>query len=125
MAHYAFLDENNIVTQVIVGRDEWEVVGKINNWEAYYGALNGVVCKRTSYNGNIRKNFAGIGFTYDEDRDAFIPPKPYESWLLDEETCRWEAPTPYPDDGVMYEWDEETTDWVAVVWESDTPAVES
>ena len=125
MAHYAFLDENNIVTQVIVGRDEWEVVGKIKDWEAYYGAINGVVCKRTSYNGNIRKNFAGIGFTYDEDRDAFIPPKPYESWLLDEETCRWEAPTPYPDDGVMYEWDEETTDWVAVVWESDTPAVES
>ena len=125
MAHYAFLDENNIVTQVIVGRDEWEVVGKINDWEAYYGVTNGVVCKRTSYNGNIRKNFAGIGFTYDEDRDAFIPPKPYESWLLDEETCRWEAPTPYPDDGVMYEWDEETTDWVAVVWESDTPAVES
>ena len=98
MAHYAFLDENNIVTQVIVGRDEWEVVGKINNWEAYYGALNGVVCKRTSYNGNIRKNFAGIGFTYDEDRDAFIPPQPYESWVLDEETCRWEAPVPYPDD---------------------------
>ena len=125
MAHYAFLDENNIVTQVITGRDEWEVVGKINDWEAYYGALNGVVCKRTSYNGNIRKNFAGIGFTYDEDRDAFIPPKPYESWVLDEETCRWEAPTPYPDDGVMYEWDEETTDWVAVVWESETPAVES
>jgi len=125
MAHYAFLDENNIVTQVIVGRDEWEVVGKINNWEAYYGALNGVVCKRTSYNGNIRKNFAGIGYSYDEDRDAFIPPQPYESWVLDEETCRWEAPTPYPDDGVMYEWDEETTDWVAVVWESDLPAVES
>jgi len=125
MAHYAFLDENNIVTQVIVGRDEWEVVGKINNWEAYYGALNGVVCKRTSYNGNIRKNFAGIGFTYDEERDAFIPPQPYESWVLDEETCRWEAPVPYPDDGVMYEWDEETIDWVAVVWESDTPAVES
>ena len=125
MAHYAFLDENNIVTQVIVGRDEWEVVGKINNWEAYYGALNGVVCKRTSYNGNIRKNFAGIGFTYDEDRDAFIPPQPYASWVLDEQTCRWEAPTPYPDDGVMYQWDEETTDWVAVVWESDTPAVES
>lgn len=124
MAHYAFLDENNIVTQVIVGRDEWEVVGKIKDWEAYYGAINGVVCKRTSYNGNIRKNFAGIGFTYDEDRDAFIPPKPYESWVLDEETCRWEAPTPYPDDGVMYQWDEETTDWVAVVFESETPAVE-
>ena len=125
MAHYAFLDENNIVTQVIVGRDEWEVVGKINDWEAYYGALNGVVCKRTSYNGNVRKNFAGIGFTYDEDRDAFIPPQPYESWVLNEETCRWEAPTPYPDDGLMYEWDEEAGDWSAIVFESETPEVEA
>lgn len=112
MAHYAFLDENNIVTQVITGRDEWEVVDKIKDWEAYYGAINGVVCKRTSYNGNIRKNFAGIGFTYDETRDAFIPPKPFESWLLDEETCRWEAPVPYPeDDSVMYSWNEELVDW--------------
>lgn len=125
MAHYAFLDENNIVTQVIVGRDETEVVGNIKDWEAYYGAINGVTCKRTSYNNNIRKNFAGIGYTYDPDRDAFIPPKPFESWVLDEETCRWEAPVPYPDDGVMYQWDEETTDWVAVVYESDTPVIES
>ena len=84
-----------------------------------------MTCKRTSYNNNIRKNFAGIGYTYDPDRDAFIPPKPYDSWVLDEETCRWEAPVPYPDDGVMYRWDEETTDWVAVVWESETPAVEA
>lgn len=125
MAHYAFLDENNIVTQVITGRDEWEVVGKIKDWEAYYGAINGVVCKRTSYNGNIRKNFAGIGYTYDEDRDAFIAPKPYDSWVLDEETCQWEAPVPYPEDGVMYEWDEDATDWVAVVYESETPEVEA
>jgi hypothetical protein len=125
MAHYALLDENNIVTEVITGRDEWEVVGQIEDWESYYGAIRGQECKRTSYNGNIRKNFAGIGYTYDEDRDAFIAPKPYDSWVLDEETCRWEAPVPYPDDGVMYEWDEETTDWTAVVWESETPEVEA
>ena len=125
MAHYALLDENNIVTEVITGRDEWEVVGQIKDWERYYGAIRGQECKRTSYNGNIRKNFAGIGYTYDEDRDAFIAPKPYDSWVLDEETCRWEAPVPYPDDGVMYQWDEEKTDWVAVVWESETPEVEA
>ena len=123
MAHYAFLDENNIVTEVIVGRDEWEVVDGISDWEAYYGSKRNQVCKRTSYNGNIRKNYAGIGYTYDEDRDAFIAPKPFDSWVLDEETCRWEAPVPYPDDGVMYEWDEKKTDWVAVVWESETPEI--
>lgn len=125
MAHYAFLDENNIVTEVITGRHEWEVVDGISDWETYYGNRRNQVCKRTSYNSNIRKNYAGIGFTYDEDRDAFIAPKPYDSWVLDEETCQWEAPVPYPDDGVMYEWDEETTDWVAVVWESETPEVEA
>ena len=123
MAHYAYLDENNIVTMVIVGRDEWEVVDGISDWEAYYGQRRNQVCKRTSYNGNIRKNYAGVGFTYDEDRDAFIAPKPHDSRVLDEETCRWEAPVPYPDDGVMYRWDEETTDWVAVVWESETPEI--
>ena len=122
MAHYAFLDENNIVTEVIVGIDETELIeGK--DPEVWYEGFRGQTCKRTSYNGNIRKNFAGIGFTYDEDRDAFIPPRPYESWVLDEETCNWEAPVPYPDDGVMYQWDEETTDWVAVVWESETPEI--
>jgi hypothetical protein len=125
MAHYALLDENNIVTEVITGRDEWEVVGQIKDWERYYGAIRGQECKRTSYNGNIRKNFAGVGYTYDEDRDAFIPLRPYDSWVLDEETCQWEAPIPYPEDGVMYEWDEEATDWVAVVYESETPEVEA
>lgn len=123
MAHYAFLDENNIVTEVITGRNEDEVVDGISDWEAYYGSKRNQVCKRTSYNGNIRKNYAGIGYTYDEDRDAFIAPKPFDSWVLDEETCRWEAPVPYPDDGVMYEWDEKKTDWVAVVWESETPEI--
>jgi hypothetical protein len=113
MAHYAFLDNDNTVTQVIVGRDEWEVVEGISDWEAYYGNLHGQRCVRTSYNGNIRKNYAGIGFTYDDDRDAFIPPKPFASWVLDEETCRWEAPIPYPgDQTTFYAWDEELGDWV-------------
>ena len=125
MAHYAFLDENNIVTEVITGRNEDEVVDGISDWEAYYGNLRGQVCKRTSYNNNIRKNYAGIGFTYDEARDAFIPPQPYPSWLLDEDTCQWEAPVPYPeDDTVIYSWNEELGDWEAVVFESETPAVE-
>jgi hypothetical protein len=117
MAHYSFLDENNIVTEVIVGRDEWEVVDGISDWEAYYSNIRGQVCKRTSYNGNIRKNYAGIGFTYDEGRDAFIPPKPFDSWLLDEETCQWTAPIPYPEDGLMYQWDEEQGDWTPIVFD--------
>ena len=113
MAHYAFLDENNIVTEVIVGIDETELIeGK--DPETWYGEFRGQTCKRTSYNNNIRKNYAGIGYTYDAERDAFIPPKPFDSWVLNEETCRWEAPTPYPEDGNDYTWDEETTSWVAV-----------
>ena len=125
MAHYAFLDENNIVTEVITGRNEDEVVDGISDWETYYGNQRGQVCKRTSYNANIRKNYAGKGYTYDENRDAFIPPKPYPSWLLDEDTCQWKAPVPYPeDDLVIYDWNEELGDWEARVFESETPAVE-
>jgi hypothetical protein len=96
MAHYAFLDDNSIVTEVIVGIDETELIeGK--DPEVWYGEFRGQLCKRTSYNGNIRKNYAGWGYTYDEDRDAFIPPKPTEDATLDEETCQWivpEAETP-------------------------------
>lgn len=114
MAHYALLDENNIVTEVITGRHEWEVVGEIKDWESYYGAIRGQECKRTSYNGNIRKNFAGIGYTYDEDKDAFIAPKPYDSWVLDGETCRWQALVPYPTDGRKYFWQEDVIDWTPV-----------
>ncbi len=114
MAHYAFLDENNIVTEVIVGIDETELIeGK--DPETWYGEFRGQVCKRTSYNANIRKNYAGIGYTYDAERDAFIPPKSWESWVLNEETCQWEAPVPYPNDGAIYAWDEESTDWIEVV----------
>ena len=134
MAHYAFIDDNNIVTQVIVGRNEGEVVDGISDWEDYYGNLYGLTCLRTSYNTHggehqyggkpFRKNYAGIGFTYDEDRDAFIAPKPFRSWLLDEDTCQWQAPVPYPEDGLIYTWNEEQGDWEATVFESETPAVE-
>ena len=111
MAHYAFLDSNNIVTEVIVGIDETELIEGLDP-ETWYGQFRGQVCKRTSYNGNIRKNYAGIGFTYDPKRDAFIPPKPFDSWLLDEATCQWQAPTPYPTDGFTYYWDEQNLSWV-------------
>ena len=114
MAHYAFLDDNNIVTEVIVGRHEYETVDGISDWETYYGEFRAQRCVRTSYNGNIRKNYAGIGYTYDEVRDAFIPPQPYPSWVLNETTCLWDAPVPYPDDGQVYDWNEETVSWVQI-----------
>lgn len=89
MAHYAFLNADNIVTEVIPGRNEDEVINGISDWEAYYGAIRGQVCKRTSYNNNYRKNYAGVGYTYDYGRDAFIPPRPDGNFVLDETTCRW------------------------------------
>jgi hypothetical protein len=120
MAHYAFLDEHYIVTEVIVGKDESNF-----DWEKHYGDFRGQLCKRTSYNtiGGVhnaggtpfRKNYAGIGYSYDPDRDAFIPPKPYPSWVLDEITCLWSAPTPMPEDGKRYNWDEATMSWVEFV----------
>jgi hypothetical protein len=113
MAHYAFLDENNIVTEVITGRNENEVVEGISDWEAFYGEFRGQVCKRTSYNGNYRKNYAVIGGIYDADRDAFIAPKPFDSWLLEESTCTWKAPKPIPANG-NYHWDEASVNWVKV-----------
>ena len=114
MAHYAFLDVNNIVTEVITGSNETEIVNGISDWEQYYENLRNQVCKRTSYNNNIRKNYAGIGYTYDETRDAFIPPKPYPSWVLNEDSCVWEAPVPYPDETKPYKWDEDNQEWVEV-----------
>lgn len=111
MAHYAFLNEDGIVIDVIVGIDETELIeGK--DPETWYGEFRGQLCVRTSYNGNIRKNYAGIGYTYDADRDAFIPPKPYPSWVLNEESCLWDAPVPKPDEIEIYNWDEETVSWV-------------
>lgn len=111
MAHYAFLDQNNIVTEVIVGKDETDTT---HDWEKFYGEFRGQTCKRTSYNGNIRKNYAGIGYSYDPNRDAFIPPKPFPSWVLIEETCNWTAPVERPTDDKVYQWDEATTNWIEV-----------
>lgn len=110
MAHYAFMDDNNLVVEVIAGIDETELIEGLDP-ETWYGNFRGQVCKRTSYNGNIRKNYAGVGFSYDTERDAFIPPKPYPSWLLNEETCQWYAPTPYPTDGFTYLWNESELSW--------------
>lgn len=110
MAHYAFLDENNIVTNVIVGVDETQTIEGLDP-ETWYENFRGQTCKRTSYNGKIRKNYAGIGYTYDEVRDAFIAPKPLNSWVLDEATCRWQPPTPRPAEGFWY-WDENTLSWI-------------
>lgn len=90
MAHYAFLDDNNIVTEVITGKDETEVIDGLTP-EQWYGNFRGQKCVRTSYNGNIRKNYAGIGYTYDEQRDAFISPKCHDEATLKENTCRWEC----------------------------------
>lgn len=121
MGHYAFLDGNNIVTEVITGKDEGQ---DGIDWEQWYGNFRGQVCKRTSYNtvGGVhsnggtpfRKNYAGIGYSYDAERDAFIPPKPFESWVLNEDSCLWEAPVAHPNDGGFYNWNEETQEWVAV-----------
>jgi hypothetical protein len=119
MAHYAFLDKDNIVQKVITGNDE--TLGDVD-WEKYYEDLLGVTCKRTSYNtyGNehlkggtaYRGNYAGIGYTYDQDNDVFIAPKPYESWVLDETKWLWKAPVDMPDDDKYYRWDEDTESWV-------------
>jgi hypothetical protein len=111
MAHYAFLDDQNIVTEVIVGIDETEQI-EDQDPETWYSNFRGQVCKRTSYNGNIRKNYAGIGFTYDAALDAFIPPKPFDSWVLDEETASWQAPVAMPEGN--YRWDEKTISWLEV-----------
>jgi hypothetical protein len=91
MAHYAFLDENNIVIEVITGIDETELIEGLDS-ETWYAKFRGKTCKRTSYNGNYRKNYAGIGYTFDVERDAFISPKPDNAIKLDEETCRWVVP---------------------------------
>ena len=113
MAHYAFLDENNIVTEVIVGIDETELIEGLDP-EIWYGNFRNQVCKRTSYNGNIRKNYAGIGYTYDPTLNAFIAPQPYPSWILDEE-AKWQSPVPMPvEEGKRFTWDEPTLAWVEV-----------
>jgi hypothetical protein len=126
MSHFAKLDDNNIVTFVTVGRQEDD--GK----EQELCDRTGDVYRQTSYNTRggvhydpetgepsadqskaLRKNYAGVGFTFDEQRDAFIPPQPYPSWVLNEESCLWDAPVPYPTDGGLYSWDEAAGEWVA------------
>ncbi len=125
MSHWARLDDNNVVVQVIKGRQQSD------GMEEVFSERTGQTWKQTSYNTRggihytdgeptadqskaLRFNYAGRGFTYDADRDAFIPPKPYDSWVLDETTCLWVAPIDYPEDGGEYTWDEETGDWVEV-----------
>ena len=122
MAHYAYLDNNNTVVSVIVGKNETELINGLDT-ETYYAQGTPYTVKRTSYNtsGGVhdgggtpyRKNYAGIGYTYDAARNAFIAPKPYASWVLDEATCRWGAPVPRPDIG-SWQWDEATVSWVAL-----------
>jgi hypothetical protein len=124
LAHYAALDENNVVTQVIVvdNKDCSDANGVEKEYigAAFCERLFGGTWKQTSYNGNMRKNYAGIGYTYNADIDAFVPPKPFASWLLNEETAQWEAPTPMPEDAgtgdppKRYQWDEVTVSWKEV-----------
>jgi hypothetical protein len=121
MAHFATLDNKNIVTSVEVVSDEVITDSDGNEQEQlginFLTTLNGGVgwYRQTSYNNSFRKNFAALDFTYDNARNAFIPPKPYPSWTLVEATCKWTAPVTYPDDGKRYNWNEDTTNWVEVV----------
>lgn len=131
MAHYAQLDENNIVVNIFVGRDEYDLEDNISNWEDHYVEFmpEGHKVRRTSYNTfggkhytdgilsedqskSFRKNYAEIGFYFDEERDAFIPPQPFPSWSLDENSCLWIAPKTMPEDGMVYLWSEEEQNWV-------------
>jgi len=124
MAHFCQLDENNVVTQVIVvdNKDCADATGveKESIGIAFCERLLGGTWKQTSYNGSIRKNYAGLGYTYNSDIDAFVPPKLFASWLLNEETAQWEAPVAMPEDAgtgeppKRYSWDEATTSWVEV-----------
>ena len=128
MAHYALLDENNTVINVITGVDEnitqidsdgTEVGGSTQAWEAFYASrpwLNAKGCKRTSYNGNIRKHFAGLRFIYDESFDVFIPPRPSNTWKLNYETFVWEPPIQKPEDeeGFIWKWSEINKEWISV-----------
>jgi hypothetical protein len=109
MAHYAFLDENNIVVEVIVGKDETELIDGLDP-ETWYGNYRGLTCKRTSYNANIRGKYAGIGDTYNATEDIFIIPQPYASWTR--KGSIWEAPVAYPDGANHYAWNEELGAWV-------------
>jgi hypothetical protein len=112
MAHYAFLDANNVVTEVITGIDETQLIEGISP-ETWYGNYRNQTCVRTSYNNRIRKQYAGIGYTFDPVNDVFIAPQPYSSWTLDE-NFDWQPPTPMPSTGGSYRWSEEELQWVAI-----------
>jgi hypothetical protein len=122
MGHYAFLDNNNFVVEVITGRNEDEIVNGISDWEKHYGDFRGLTCKRTSYNtwanqhsdGGVpfRGNYAGIGFLYDSILDAFIPPTPFASWVIDKNTFQWVAPISKPTGEGVYVWSELQTNWI-------------
>lgn len=124
MAHYAFLNDSNIVTEVIVGRDEDDLAEGVTSWEDYYGEVRGQRCLRTSYNtyGGVhieggtpfRGNYASIGFQYREDLDAFIPPQPFPSWSLDKGTFSWVSPEPFPEADGFWVWSEQSGAWVEV-----------
>jgi hypothetical protein len=126
MAHYAFLNYNNVVVQVIAGKDEDELLdGQTVDWEDFYAQEMNMACKRTSFNTYhnqhsnggtpFRGNYAGIGFKYDSVKDIFIEPKPFPSWVFNETTCSWDAPVEFPfDSGVPHDWDEATLSWVPV-----------
>jgi hypothetical protein len=105
MSHFAKLD-NNVVTEVIVSEQDFINSGAVGD---------SFLWVQTSYNGNFRKNYAAVGYTYDKTKDAFIAPKPYPSWTLVEDTCQWEAPVSYPTDGQSYSWDEDTTAWAVII----------
>lgn len=119
MAHFAQLDENNAVLQVIVVHNNELINGGVESEAkgiAFCQSLfPGTRWVQTSYNANFRKNYAGQGYVYDLSLDGFIPPQPYSSWVLDEQTCQWEAPVPYPNDGKPYYWDEATQTWIEIV----------
>jgi hypothetical protein len=119
MAHFAEINESNEVFRVIVVANS-AILDSTGSEQELLGAsfcheLLGGTWKQTSYNGNIRKNFAGVGYTYDTELDAFIPPQPYPSWALVNSTCQWESPVPMPADGAMYRWDENTISWEHVI----------
>jgi hypothetical protein len=109
MAHYAFLDENNIVTEVITGIDETELIEGLST-EVWYGNFRGQACKRTSYNNNVRGTYAGIGYSYNSDEDIFVAPQPFPSWTRS--GSFWNAPTPRPEDDKFYTWDEDSLSWI-------------
>ena len=112
MAHYALLDSSNKVTQVIVGANETEVINGISDWQAHYADVYGLRCVRTSYNHNIRKQYAGIGYTYDEVKDQFVAPQPYPSWVLNTDND-WVAPVSKPKG--YFTWNESTLSWDATI----------